>query len=214
MDDDFDIRILEEMMSQIRGLANHRAISVTDIVHEAIGEYLYNRATGINFIDVIRGIENAFSGLEQFVTSADPSGLALFIKSPIRYVHRPELKYEVRTIQGGGDSVGILNVILRSQSMETLRVFADFTGMWMELEQKYLARGRQISHMADIGYYNRRIYRPEAAARVGEQQIGEAIGNYINVFDELLKHSFHRRLSGQELERIYLARLKAGMLTI
>jgi len=214
MDDDFGIRILEETMLQLRGLASERAMSVSDIVQEALGEYLYTRATGVNFFDVIQSMENAMRGAGQFVTNADPSGLALFIKSPLRHVHRPELKYEVRITRGGRAAVGTLGVILRSQDMETLRGFAEFSGLWMALERRYLARAGQIVYRTDAGYFGRQIYRPEEGGRGGGQLLGEAISNYIHVFDALLKHYFRHWSGGQEMEPLYLAQLKAGKLTI
>jgi len=215
MNDDFNlIRISDEMRAQLRGLAQQRAVSVSDIMQEALGEYLKTRETGINYVDVIQSIESALRGAGQFATSADPSGLVLFIKSPLRRVHRPELKYEVRIRHGDRSSVGRLNVVLRSHDMETIRSFAAFVDHWMALERNYLARNQtgQIVYWTDTDYFGRQIFCPTAGD--GEQLIGEAISNYIHVFDELLKYYFANWSYGQSIEPLYLARLKAGKLTI
>lgn len=203
-------------MLQLRGLARERAMSVSDIVQEALGEYLYTRATGVNFFDVIHSIENTLNGVGQFVTNADPSGLVLFIKSPLRHVHRPELKYEVRIVQGGKASVGMLNVILRSHEMGTLRGFTEFVDVWMNLEHRYLARSQngEVLYQTDTGYFGRQIYRPEAAKHSAGQFIGEAISSYVHVFDKLIKHYFNHRGDSQTLEQLYSAHLQAGKLTI
>ncbi|MCL1952660.1 MAG: hypothetical protein FWF60_07520 [Oscillospiraceae bacterium] len=210
--------ILEEMMRALRGLALEREMSVPDIVREALGEYLLARAPGVNLFDVIHGIESAMRREGRFVTDADPAGLAIRIKSPIRYVYRPELKYEVRAVRNGraGDgkaAFGTLGVALRTHDIEMLRRFAGFTGLWIELEREYLAPAGQITYVTDAGYFGRQIFRPETARRGDGPSVGEAISNYICVFDELLKDYFNHRDS-RELEQRYLARLAEGKLTI
>jgi hypothetical protein len=215
MDEEFDsIRILEEMMCALRVFALEREVSVTDIVHEALGEYLLARAPGVNLFDVIHSIESAMGREGRFVTDADPGGLAIYIKSPIRYVYRPELKYEVRVVRDGRASFGALGVVLRSHDMEALRHFSGFTDLWIELESKYLAYNRteQLTYVTDAGYFRRQIYRPASRHSDG-QSIGEAVSDYIYVFDELLKYFFNLG-SRQEVGRLYLARLSDGKLSI
>jgi len=213
MNDDFaNIRILEETRLQLRKLARERAISLSDIVQEALGEYVYAR--GDNYHNVIYNIENALNGTGQFVTNADPSGLILFIKSSLRYVHRPEIKYEVRIVQDDRTAVGRFNVVLRSQNIETIRNFAAFTRIWMELERRYLGRAGQLMYRTDTDYFGRHIYWPMAMEPISGQHIGEAISSYIHVFDELLKHHFSPLGDAQTLEQLYLVRLKDGKLII
>ena len=215
MNDDFNfIRISEETQAQFRRLAQQRAVPVSDIVQEAMSEYLQTRETGANYINVIQNIESALREAGQFATSADPSGLVLFIKSPLRRVHRPELKYEVRIRHGDRSSVGRFNVVLRSHDMETIRSFTEFVNLWIELERNYLTRNQagQAIYWTDADYFGRQIFWP--MTEDGEQLVGEAISNYIYVFDELLKYHFANWSYGQSIEPLYLARLAAGKLTI
>jgi len=217
MHDDFDsIRILEEIMLKLRGLALERAVPVSDIVHEALGEYLLTRTNDVNLFDVIHSIENAMNRADQFMTSFDPEGLAIFIKSPIRYIYRPELKYEIRVVRDNKVSIGTLGVVLRSHDMDTIKHFSGFINLWIELERKYLLRNRaeQITYVTDTGYFCRQIYYPETAEQRDGQSIGDAISRYIYVFDELLKQYFNHRSGGYGIEKLYLSRLKDGKLTI
>ena len=218
MNEDFDsIRILQEIMLELRGLAREREVSVSEIVHEALDEYLFARTGGVNLFDIIHSIENDMRRAEagHFVTSPDPSGLAIFIKSPIRYVYRPEIRYEVRVVRSGKAFFGKLSVVLRSHDMDTLRGFSEFAALWIELERKYLPRNRaeQIIYTTDAGYFGRQI--SYGAARQGDgKSIGDAISGYIRVFDELLKYYFNHRGNAEEIEKIYLARLNDGKLAI
>ena len=203
------IRILEEMMLALRGLALEREVSVSDIVHEALGEYLFARAPGVNLFDVIHSIDSAMRGEGQFVTDADPAGLAIFIKSPIRYVYRPELKYEVHVAREGW----AFSAALRTHNLDTLQRFAGFTGLWIELERKYLPPKQQVVYRTEAGYFSRQLSRPETARRGDGPSVGDAISSYIRVFDELLKFYF-RQGGGQALEQLYLARRGEGKLSI
>jgi hypothetical protein len=219
MNDDFDsIQILQEMMLELRGLALKRAVPISDIVHEALGEYLLARTNGVNLFDIIYSIENEMRRAEvgQFMTNADPSGLAIFIKSPIRYVYRPELKYEVRIIQNNKVSVGKLGVVLRSQDMDMIELLSGFVCLWIELERIYLLRNRveQIMYLTDAGYFGRQIYYPDMVEQGNSQSIGDAISNYIRAFDELLKHYLNHGAGSKEIEKLYLAKLNDGKLTI
>ncbi len=216
MNDDFDIRVIEETMSLLRGLALERAVSVSDIVREALDEYLYTRSGGAGFADVIRGIERALYNAGGFMTSADLSALALTAKSPIRYAHRPELKYEVRIFREDPASLGALSVALRSHDMSINRGFAEFVGLWMEFERRYLARSHtdRIFYQTDVGYFSRGIYRPERSGHSDGYNISEAISGYISVFDELLKYCLSHSGDAGALERLYYARLRDGRLTI
>ena len=210
------IQILQEIMLELRGLALERAASVSDIVHEALGEYLLSRTNGVNLFDVIHSIENAMNKSDQFVTNSDPAGLAIFIKSPIHYVYRPEIKYEVRIVRNGKVSIGKLGVALRSHDMETIQLFSGFVSLWIELERKYLLgnRAEQIAYITDAGYFGRQIYYPETDEHSDGQSIGDAISSYIRVFDELLKHYVNYRDNGHEIEKLYRAQLNDGKLTI
>jgi hypothetical protein len=219
MSDDFDsIRIFRDMMLELRGLALERAVTVSDIVHEALGEYLLARTNSINYFDVIHGIENELRRAEddQFVTNVDPAGLAIFIKSPIRHVYRPELRYEFRAVRNDMTSVGKLGVVLRSHDMDMIRQFSAFVGLWTELEGKYLPRTRtgQITYIIDAGYFGRQIYLPETAEQNDGQTIGDAISSYIRIFDDLLKRFISRHGGSKEIETLYLAGLNDGKLTI
>lgn len=216
MNEDFDsIRILEKMMLELHGLALEREVTVSDIVHEALDEYLYAHTNSINLFDVIHSIENAMNPADRFVTSADPASLVIFIKSPIRYVYRPELKYEVRIMRNDRVSVGKLSVALRTHDMETIKRFSDFIALWIALERKYITRSRaeRIAYMTDDGYFCRQIFYPEASAHSDARTIGDAISSYIHVFDELLKYCINQR-NAQMIEQIYLDRLRTGKLTI
>ena len=244
-DDDGSIRIIEEMMNEIRRIAFEKDASVSDIVHEAISEFLYSRQTGVNFFDVINSIEKSINQSDypeysqyshRFVVNADLNNFAVSVKSPLLYIYRPELKYEVRISRSDETSIGKINVILRSRDIDTLRSFSDFLGFWIELETKYifLKSGQRITYITDVGFFSRKIYMPSTnaenikntenisnisdAGNIGSRAIGTAVSDYIHVFDELFKYYFYNsgNTNGRrrEIENMYFSYATDGRLKI
>lgn len=217
MNESESVRILEEMMQDVRRLALEKEVSVSDIVHEALGEFLYLRKTGINYFDIIYGIEESMNKIEHFVVSANPYDFAVSVKSPLQYVHRPALKYDIRITQNGGPYIGKMNMVLRSTDINTLKSFMDFLSLWVELETKYLPRqpSEQIEYTADVGHYSRKIFWPAAIDHVSGPTIGSTIGKYIHVFDSLFKHYFfHPHNSQSEIESMYITHVKDGSMNV
>ncbi|MCL2774122.1 MAG: hypothetical protein FWD71_12330 [Oscillospiraceae bacterium] len=222
-EDDGSIRIIEEMMNEIRRVALEKDASVSDIVHEALSEFLYFRQTGINFFDVISSIEKSMNDMNaagHFVVNADLNKFAVSVKSPLRYIYRPELKYEVRISHSDEMSIGKISVILRSRDIDTLRSFADFFSFWIELETKYifLKSNRRITYITDAGYFSRKIYiSAEQGNPAGSKAIGTAVSDYIHVFDELFKYYFYNPNGGgirREIENLYVSYAANGKLKI
>ena len=223
-EDGGSIRIIEEMMNEIRRIALEKDASVSDIVHEALNEFLYFRRTGVNFFDVINSIEksmnvlNDISANSHFIVNADLDKFAVSVKSPLRYIYRPELKYEVRISQSEETSIGKISVILRSRDIDTLRSFADFLSLWIELESKYifLKSGVRIAYITDAGYFSRKIYMPAKTENPGSRAIGTAVSDYIRVFDELFKYYFYNPNGGvsREIENMYVRYAANGKLKI
>jgi len=217
MNDDFDgILILEETKLQLRNLAQERKVPMSELIHEALGEYLLARTMGENIFDMLHCIESTLSSDGRYTICADPESLVVIAKSPLRYVHRPEIKYEIRIQRNEGDSVGRLNVILRTHNIEMIRFFAEFVNKWIELEQKYLMKTQRgkIMYKTDSGYFARQIKRPIAAERGESRIVGEAISNYVDAFDKLLKHYYEHWDTPNAIEALYILWLEDGKLTI
>jgi len=216
MNDDFEFRLVEETSINYFDATKVNRHDAANVNYLDVSGINYLDASYFNYLDVIHGIENTLGGLGLFVADAGQSGYVLYIKSSIRYVHRPELKYEIRILREDKTPVGMINVILRSHDIGANRTFAEFVKIWINLERRYLThnQGEQIVYRTDVGYFGRRIYRPRTADRGGGRYLGEAISSYIRAFDELLKYYISRGNDDYALERLYYARLKDGRLTI
>ena len=207
------IRILDGMMQRLQLMSHERDVPVNDLIDRALGDFLSVHETGINLFDVLGSIENHLTGLKHFVTDVDLYNHAISVKSPIRYVYRPELKYRITVEQNDRISIGKMSVVLRSNDMNTIRCFSAFVSLWISLEEKYIRLRERIEYISDAGYFERKVYLPANDRQVSGQAIGEAVSDYISVFDELLK-TYFARPEGKEIERRYRELVQNGKLRI
>ena len=212
-DENRNIIIIRELMDEMRRVSVERDISVSDIVHEAIREFLYYRNTGANLFDIINGIEKSINKTGHFTVNSDLNNFAVSIKSPLRYIYRPELKYEIKIIRSGEKTAGKINVNLRSRDIDTLNSFSDFVGLWIKLENKYSSKKKigNTEYIIDVGYFGRNIKLPSAGE---SENAGVCVSDYINAFDELYKYYFTHPNSYREIENIYAGYAEAGKFKI
>jgi len=218
--DENNIRILEEMMFKVRRLARERDASVHDIVNEALDGFLGFHDTGVNLFDVVHSIERILSGTEYFNINVDLQNFAVIVKSPIRYVYRPEIKYRIAIAQNGGSggtgaSAVKINAALRTHDIDALRCFSAFSDIWIALEARYMNPRAQAEYICDAGYFERKAYIPARGRFGGAQEIGSAISSYLTVFDKLFKYCYyHPADAGAEIERMYREHVRNGDLKI
>ena len=209
-------------MDEMLRVSLEKDISVSDIVHEAIREFLYYRNTGVNFFDIINSIEKSMNQTGHFIVNSDFNNFAVSIKSPLRYIYRPELKYEIKITQSDEITIGKISVTLRSRDIDTLKSFSDFVSLWIDLETKYSAhkKGGRIEYIIDIGYFGRKIYLPVMGENaesngINSRTVGASVGDYVNAFDELYKYYYSHSENGwREIENMYAGYAKAGKFKI
>jgi len=212
---DHMIRVLDDMMRRLRMMSHDRGVPVNDLIDQALGDFLSFQETGINLFDIINSIENHLSSAKHFITDADLCNYAISVKSPIRYVYRPELKYRIAISQNDRVSIGKMSVALRTNDINTLRCFLAFINLWISLEDKYISPRERIEYVSDAGYFERKVYLPANERHINGQAIGEAISDYISAFDQLLKHYFARSENSEpDIERIYRELAQNGKLRI
>lgn len=206
-------RIFDEMAYELRMMAAERNAAVSDIVREALNEFMRFKNAGLNYNEIIRAVEKNMSEPERYFVSVSQDGYAVSVKSPLRYTRRPELKYEARIKHTGAVSECKISASLRSIDVDTLRVFSVFTDMWIELETRYLTGCGRIAYISDAGYFARSSRIPDGVRSAGSESAGAAISDYIRAFDEMFK-SLWRPGGAQSVEKTYADYIKSGKLRI
>jgi len=211
-------RISQDLYDLLLRFAEDNGQDTADILDRALRDFLARPVAGADTdIQVIL----AAAGLRirqtsTLLLSADAPRYALVIKSPLQYVHRPALKYGVEL--GNSDTAywGWLTCSLRSHDIWTMRGFAGFLSLWMELEREYFFSRRHLSprYQVEDTHFARRFCRAQADERMDGEQVGQAIGEYVAGFDTLLKLYINSGGARPKVEREYLRYLQEGRLLV
>lgn len=217
------VTILEETLEAIRLIAAAESAELSDTVNKILEDYLlsYEYSKALNYFDVIHSIEKNLTENNFLVIKDSPSDFTISAKSSLQYIYRPTLKYKFDIIRDSDRYIGEMQAVVRSNNIDLLKCFSEFTELWMSLEAKYL-RFRdvdRIEYITDSGLFDRRIYLPAETdsrdAAVNGAAIGEAVGSYIDVFDRLFKFCFNNPgLTAGDIEAMYQSYLNSGKLTV
>ena len=145
---------------------------------------------------------------------SQPNDMTMSIKSPLQYHYRPTIRYEVEMYRTPRQTIGQLKIIFRTTSSELLVELTRFFKLWMQLENIYIKQFFSKGAI-EYGLENGKFWRTFAVPNDSdytEEQIGNAISQYIATFDEMLKDFLAGRYSStEELEKRYLQYLNSGV---
>ena len=158
-------------------------------------------------------IENFISQRAGYMLHSQPNDMTMSIKSPLQYHYRPTIRYEVEMYRMPKETIGQLKILYRTQSPELLVELTRFFKIWMRLEELYISNlfdKDAISYGLENGKFTRTFAVPNHFD-YSEKDIGNAIGNYIATFDEMLKTYLDGKYTSLgEMESRYLAYLNGG----
>ena len=141
-------------------------------------------------------VRNIFDIIENFISRqsgnllySQPNDMTMSIKSPLQYHYRPTIRYEVEMYRTPRQTIGQLKIIFRTTSSELLVELTRFFKLWMQLENIYIKQFFSKGAI-EYGLENGKFWRTFAVPNDSdytEEQIGNAISQYIATFDEMLK---------------------------
>ncbi len=130
------------------------------------------------------------------------AGTNLMLKSAVKYKYNPTVKYSV-TLSTGNHILGELKVSLRTQNTALLAELDNFLNKWVGWEKAYLPDKLPVSvhYTIETGRFTRQLALPDTVKN--DDMAAQAIWDYINVFDSVMKQYFHN--GGDIDEKPYLA---------
>ena len=135
--------------------------------------------------------------------------MTMSLKSSLEYKYRPTIRYEVALYRiPDGNAIGELSVVFRTQSPALIRAMTEFFRLWTRLESIY-KQGEGIRYALYEGKFTRTI-QASPDRNYTNEEIGNHISSYIQLFDRLLKGYVSGEYGPQELERIYLEYFNKG----
>lgn len=210
----YSLMLAEDVIHEIDRLADEKGTNRSNLVNQILAEY-------VSLITPEKHVQNIFEIIENFIGKqngylmySQPNDMTMSIKSSLKYHYRPTIRYEVEMYRTPSQTIGQLKIIFRTTSAELLVELTRFFKIWMQLENIYI-RQFFAKDAIEYGMENGRFLRTFAVPNNSdytEEQIGNAISQYISTFDEMLKNY----LSGiykstEEIEKRYLQYLNSGV---
>lgn len=213
----YSLMLAEEVVREIDRLAAEKGTNRSNLINQILAEYVSLTTPEKHVSNIFDFIENMIGKMDGFLLHAQPNDMTMSIKSSLQYHYRPTIRYEVEMYRMPDSTIGQLKIIFRTQSPELLVGLTRFFKLWMRLEDIYIKQyfpKDAIRYGMENGKFLRTFAIPNNL-EYSEEQIANAISNYIATFDEMLKSFLAEKYSStQEMEQRYLAYLNSGVLLI
>ena len=213
----YSLMLAEEVVREIDRLAAEKGTNRSNLINQILAEYVSLTTPEKHVSNIFDFIENMIGKMDGFLLHAQPNDMTMSIKSSLQYHYRPTIRYEVEMYRMPDSTIGQLKIIFRTQSPELLVGLTRFFKLWMRLEDIYIKQyfpKDAIRYGMENGKFLRTLAIPNDL-EYSEEQIANAISNYIATFDEMLKSFLAEKYSStQEMEQCYLAYLNSGVLLI
>lgn len=210
----YSLMLSEEVVAEVDRLAHRLGTNRSNLINQILAEH-------VNLVTPERRINDIFSAIEQIMAPSrelvpffSPNALTMSLKSSLEYKYRPTVKYEVELYRGGGDSLGELTVIFRTQSRALIQSMTEFFRIWKSIEDAHL---RPILGSAAPSYalYDGKFVRSIAIPNrdCSSDELAAVISEYIKLFDTMMKGYLTGRYDAREIEACYYSQLRrAGIL--
>lgn len=206
----YSLMLMDDVVREIDRLALQQNTNRSNFINQILAEY-------VSLMTPEKRIGNIFKNIEALINQCGlgivphvvPNQMTMSLKSSLEYKYRPTIRYEVALYRiPDGNAIGELSVVFRTQSPALIRAMTEFFRLWTRLESIY-KQGEGIRYALYEGKFTRTIQASPDRNHTNEE-IGNHISSYIQLFDRLLKSYVSGEYGPQELERIYLEYFNKG----
>lgn len=210
----YSLMLAEDVIQAIDELASEKNTNRSNLINQILADYVSLTTPEKHVRNIFDIIENFISRQSGNLLYSQPNDMTMSIKSPLQYHYRPTIRYEVEMYRTPRQTIGQLKIIFRTTSSELLVELTRFFKLWMQLENIYIKQFFSKGAI-EYGLENGKFWRTFAVPNDSdytEEQIGNAISQYIATFDEMLKDFLAGRYSStEEMEKRYLQYLNSGV---
>ncbi len=210
----YSLMLAEDVIREIDLLAEEQGTNRSNLVNQILADYVSLTTPEKHVRNIFDIIENFIGQHGNSLLYSQPNDMTMSIKSSLQYHYRPTIRYEVEMYRTPKQTIGQLKIIFRTTSAELLIELTRFFKLWMQLENIYIKQFFQkdaIEYGMENGKFLRTFAVPNDSDYT-EEEIGNAISNYISTFDEMLKDFLAGKYKATEdMEKRYLQYLNSGV---
>ena len=210
----YSLMLNDEVVREVDAMAHRMGTNRSSLINQILAEYVGYTTPERRINDVLSAIQALLSPSRDLVPFFAPNSSSMSLKSSLEYKYRPTVKYEVELYRGGGESIGELSVLFRTQSAPLLQAMTEFFRLWKRIEDVHLApaTGARIDYALYDGKFLRSIAVPERDCTA--EELAGAISEYIQLFDRLMKGYLSGRFDAHEVEAAYFAHMTQAKIHI
>lgn len=183
----YSLILMDEIVEKVDETAHKMGMSRSGLINQVLADYVSYTTPEKEIEEIFSSLENMFSNVNTFQIMANPSPYLMTLTSSLRYKYRPTIKYAVELYDNTDYSFGELKVSLRTTNMKLIRDMNDFFRFYCALEDKYVKGilGDSLNYKIEQKRFTRQFSLPKNES--GNVDLGVLIGEYIQVFDSVLK---------------------------
>lgn len=210
----YSLVLSDDVVEAVDQMAYQMNTSRSNLINQILAEAVSFVTPEKRMREIFTQVQALMDGLGSFQVNAQPSDAVLSIKSPLRYKYKPTLRYLVELYRSPQPAIGELRVSARTQSQGLLEALTGFYQLWSQLENHYIGRrfpGGKVPCQVEDGRYIRQLFLPREG--IDSEELAQAITDYIEMFDHLLKIYFENlddcqtaRAAVEKEYRSYLSR--------
>ena len=152
----------DEVVREVDALAHQLGTNRSALINRILAEYVGFTTPERRINDVLSAIEELMRPTRDLVPFFAPNASSLSLKSSLEYKYRPTVKYEVALYPSGGESIGELSVVFRTQSAALIQAMTEFFRLWKQIEDGI----HQALRQADEALSHRTAGRPRGGGRL------------------------------------------------
>lgn len=207
----YSLMLMDDVVRAIDKIALQQNTNRSNLVNQILAEYVSMMTPEKRVNNIFRSIESLINqcGMN-IIPYVSPNQMTMSLKSSLEYKYRPTIKYEVALYRvPDGGAIGELSVVFRTQSEALILAMTDFFKMWTRIEKAYRS-DVDISYALYDGKFTRSI-QVSPNKNYTNEQIGDNISSYIQMFDKLVKSYVSGGCSPRDIELMYLDYLSKGV---
>ena len=203
----YSLMLDDEVVREVDALAHQLGTNRSNLINQILAEYVDYTTPERRINDVFSTIQQLLSPSRELVPFFSPNSFSMSLKSSLEYKYRPTVKYEVELYRSGGDAIGELSVVFRTQSAALISAMTEFFRLWKSIEDVHLYQftGVKQSYALYEGKFVRSIAAPDKNCTA--EELAKALSEYIQLFDRLMKGYLSGRYDAHEVEAAYYSHM-------
>lgn len=183
----YSLVLMDDVVAEIDRAAYAQNTSRSNLINQILADYVSYVTPEKRMREVFRRVERILTDGDTFQVLLQPSESMFSLRSALSYKYNPNVRYSVELYQNAAPALGELRVSLRSQNSTLMLYLLQYYKLFSRIETAHI--GPVESDMEGGRFVRKLVLR--RGDNPANEEIGQAIADYIGLFDTGLKTFFN-----------------------